>query len=723
MKHTSARLISLLLSGWIALSAQPKDLTLEDIYIDFKFDPLLIDDIRWLPGQSKFLFRYDDSLKNDIYAFDLIMQETEVFYAADDFAPQGTPVEIDDYQVDPSGTWLLVGSAEIKIWRHSRSGSFHLVDLASDRIIPLTENNRNLRNPKFSPDGKLVAFVRDNDLFVYDIATRWEKRLTKDGSADILNGRFGWVYEEEFGSADGYRWSPDSRQIAFWREDQSRVPRFTLIDELSRYPVTSTIAYPKVGENNPEVKIGVVDVTRGRTRWMDTAGGFEHYLPRITWTAGGEHLAIQRLNRKQNRLELLLADPRTGATRVILTETDPCWVDMTDDWRFLTDDTFIWTSERSGFRHAYRYNLNGTVLDTLTSGDWEVVEVTAVDDTAGLLYFTGNRESVLEQHLYAVPLDGGALQRLTSAAGFHDVRGALDGRHFIDFHSAADRPPVVDLLDGEGTKLAELARTDPDMLAGYNLTRPDFITVITDDSMILNARITLPRDFDPARQYPVIVFGYGGPGSQSVQNQWGNRNYLWHQYLGQQGYIGFAIDNRGTGGRGKAFKNLAYGDLSALLVRDQIAGVEYLRSLPYVDPGRIGIWGWSGGGYMAACCLTRASDYFQVGVAVAPVTDFRLYDTIWTERYMGLLMENESGYERASVLNSVDCFKGRLLLIHGSGDDNVHPQNSLQLADVCVKQGKFVDLYFYANKNHRIEGDKTTYNVFKRIADYFLDNL
>jgi len=722
-----ARYLQIMIAVFCLISislGQSKKLTIEDIFLDEKLAHNGIDNICWYDSEDGFIYTYEDSTINDIYQFDIISLESSVFYSIDNFVFGGAQLEIDQFSINSDRSYLLIRSATERIWRHSREGTYYLVEIESQVITPLSDSNTNLRNAKFSPTGKLVAYARDNNLFVYDIGKGVERKLTKDGSDNIINGQFGWVYEEEFGSADGYRWSPDGKKIAFWRVDQSMLDRFSLIDELLPYPKIQEIAYPKAGGVNPAVKIGVVNIKNGRTRWLDIASDVEFYIPRIEWTKQPDQLAIMRLNRPQNKLELLFGNVIKGNCELIITETDPCWVDITDDWRFLADGSFIWTSERTGYRHAFHFSKAGELINQITTGDWEVNAIEALDEKSGTLYFSGCTDSVLGEYLYSVQLDGTKLEKLTSAHGYHSFDNPKSGKFFIDTYSSNNKPESELLIDSRGQQLFTLIQSEPEWWSDYEFTVPELITINTSDNNTeLNARITLPKKFDPSQKYPVIIFGYGGPGSQVVTNKWGGRGYLWRQYLNQEGYICFSIDNRGTGGRGKAFKNLAYGDLGKWLLFDQIEGVKYLHTLPYIAKNRIGIWGWSGGGFMTALCLTAGSEYFQVGVAVAPVTDFRLYDTIWTERYMGLPQENIAGYENASVFNYIDNFSGKLLLLHGTGDDNVHPQNTLKLADSFVKHGKLVDMYLYANQNHSIKGGKSLYNVYSRMARYFQENL
>ncbi len=703
--------------------AQTKTVDLKEIFLNMELYPREICCINWLGDDSGLLYLDDDTSQNSIHKLNFVTKEVEEYYSDEDFIYQGINLDIESFWINSPATYFLIRSEMRRIWRHSREGIYYLVNRATGDVSLLADGQL-LRNVKFSPDGKQVAYILNNNLYCFNISAGKIRQLTKDGSENIINGQFGWVYEEEFGSADGYRWSPDSKSIAFWREDQTNVPRFRLIDELEKYPMINEIAYPKVGETNPTVKIGIVKVAKGKVRWMKINPGTEFYIPRIKWAGNSNELAVMRLNRPQNKMEVLLADAKTGAANVVIEDTDSCWVDVTDNWQFMGDGTILWTSEKSGYQHIYHYDRSGNQIRQITEGDWEVNRIVAVNEDQGIAYFTGKFDSVLEDHLYKIDLSGGGVERISTAGGSHSVKGHPDGKYFIDMLSSVATPPRISVIDNEGEIINTLVGSTAPGSDEYRFTYPEFIEVPTSDGLTtLNAMITLPPDFDPSQQYPVVIFGYGGPGSQRVMNRWGGHYYYFHQYLGQKGFITFSIDNRGTGGRGKAFENLAYGDLGKWLVNDQIEGVKYLRSLPYVKADKIGIWGHSGGGYMAALCLTKGSDYFQVGIARAPVTDFRLYDTIWTERYMGLIEDNAAGYDSASVFNYVDQLQGKLLLIHGTGDDNVHPQNSLQLADHFVKANKQVDMYFYANKNHGIRGPHTSYNLYQKMVEYFNVNL
>lgn len=720
-----------LIAGALALIAQEKkQLTVEDIYGSMKFMGKSLRGAQWLPDGSAFTYleRGSDSESklNNIYRHDIATGEVELIVEGSALGYGGEPVSMSSYEWSPDQKYLLITGPEKQIWRHSREAPFYLLEIEEKKITALANNDSTLQNAKLSPDGSTVAYMLNNNLYVWDIEAGKAEALTSDGSADILNAVFDWVYEEEFGSADAYRWSPDGSKIAFWRLDQTRVKPFHyMLDEMPLYNVVHSVKYPKVGEQNALVQIGVVEVKSGRMKWMDIGNETDIYIPRIDWANSPDKLIIQRLNRKQNKMELLMVDVNSGKSQVIVTDSNPDgWVDVTDDLTILKNsDQFLWTSEQSGYRHIYLYDYSGNLVRQLTSGEWEVSAIDGVDEINGWVYFNAQKETPIENHIYRVKIDGSDMQKISDSPGWHTAEFAPDYRHFIDYASNVSTPTQVLLYKSDGEPVRMLEENRIEALEEYNMVYPEFLTIATTDGTELNAYMIKPADFDPNKKYPVLVFGYGGPGSQMVVNRWGGTRGLWHQMMTEKGYIVFCLDNRGTGGRGKAFKNLAYGDISKWAVHDQIEGAKYLAGLPYVDGDRIGFWGWSGGGYLTCHLLTRGADYFKAGVAVASVTDFRNYDTIWTERYMGLLSENEAGYNSANVLEYAHLLKGKLLLIHGSGDDNVHYQNTVQFAQRLIDEGKQFDLMVYPNKNHRIHGGNTQEHLFTKITNYFLRNL
>ncbi len=739
MRRHSLEIVSLMMGIFFLLGgylmAQKKLLTLDEIFASDQFTGQTVADVQWLPDGSAFTFSRTNSITGEaeIYRHNVQTGKETLILDGAKLSAAGQKVVMSAYQTTGMQNHLLITGKQRQIWRHSFAAPYFLYHIEKKILTPLAKGDPDLQNVTLSPDGKHVAYAKNNNLFVAEVATGESTQLTFDGSENILNGVFDWVYEEEFGRADAYRWSPDGQKIAFWRSDQTRVKTFYLLDELPHYSVPIPLKYPKVGEQNAVVEIRVIDIASGQAVSMDLGENDDIYIPRIEWTNTPNILSIQRLNRKQNHLELLLGDVTTGQTRTILQDQNDTWVDVTDDFIFLKKrDQFLWTSEQSGFRHIYRTDYRGEQLAQLTSGAWEVKSIIGADEAGGWVYFYGKRESPARQDIYRVSLDGKNLQRIsTDLDGWHEAIFSPDFRHYVDYASNARTPTRVSLRQANGAMVRMLEANEIPALSEFELVYPEFFNITTSDGAELNCYMFKPADFDPGKKYPVIVYGYGGPGSQMVVNRWGlgNRPYhfqqrvLWHNLMTQKGYLVFTVDNRGTGGRGKAFKDLAYGDLSKWSVHDQVEGAKYLRSLPYVDPSRIGFWGWSGGGYLSLMLMTRAADYFSAGVAVAPVSDFRNYDTIWTERYMGLLRENLAGYEVANANNYAEGLTGRLLIIHGSGDDNVHPQNSLQFAERLIEKNKQFDLMIYPNRNHRIRGGNTYRHLFTLITNFFGENL
>ena len=726
--------VSILAGGfWPAMSQNKKKLSLDDIYSSTRFQGKTVADIQWLPDGSAFTFTRANNRTSeiDIYRHDAATGQETLILRGDQLTWDGDKVVMTAYRTTGNQNHLLITGARKQIWRHSFAAPYFLYRVDEKKLVALAGADPDLQNVALSPDGRHVGFAKKNNLHVAEVSSGSVRQLTNDGSDEILNGIFDWVYEEEFGRADAFRWSPDSKRIAFWRIDQSQVKTFTLLDEIPVYSVPTSLKYPKVGEANATVRIGVVSIESASAVWIELGSEQDIYIPRIEWTNRPDTLAIQRLNRRQNKLELLFADIATGKTRTVITDQDAAWIDVTDDFLFLENqESFLWTSERSGYRHIYLTDYDGIRTQQLTSGDWEVVSLIGVDEESGWVYFNAKKDGSIGQGLYRTRLSGSGLQRLSEERGWHSASFSPNFAHYVGSSSTISQPTVVSLCKNDGSPVRVLEANKIDALDDFNMVYPEFGTLTVGDGAVLNTYMMKPADFDPAKKHPVIVFGYGGPGSQMVLDRWGAggafrhfQRILWHQYMTERGYLIFCVDNRGTGGKGKTFKNLAYGDISKWAVNDQIEGAKYLAGLPYVDASRIGFWGWSGGGYLTCMMLTRGADYFKTGVAVASVSDFRNYDTIWTERYMGLLSENAKGYDAANVLNYADLLKGKLLLIHGTGDDNVHPGNTLQFADVLIAKNKQFDLMLYPNRNHRIDGGNTMRHLFTLITNYFLERL
>jgi len=476
------------------------------------------------------------------------------------------------------------------------------------------------------------------------------------------------------------------------------------------------------------VKIGIYDLASQKTHWLDLGKNTDIYIPRIQWTPDSKFLAVQKLNRLQNHLDLLLTNANTLATRLLLSEEDSCWVSIFDDLYFFKHSPqFIWTSERDGFKHIYLYHLDGRLEKQLTKGRWECKHVYGVNEKKGLVFFSANKGSSIGQQLFRIGLDGNHIKNLTQRKGWHSAFFSKNTSLFLHYFSNAHTPPQVTLCDQNGKPIREIINNNPQDLEGYGLAYPEFFQFQTTDGIWLNAQITKPLHFDPHKKYPVLIYGYGGPGSQMVRNSWGRTSSkMWYTLLTQKGFLIFTLDNRGTGGRGKAFKNLAYGHIDKYALQDHIEGAKYLAGLPYVDKSRIGIWGWSGGGYLTLLAMTKGARYFKAGIAVAPVTDFRFYDSIWTERYMGLPDQNAAGYDSASVLNFAQFYQKGLLIVHGSSDDNVHFQNTMRFIAELQGLNKQFQMMVYPGRNHSLLGrnSKSVYlHLYTLMTRFLLKNL
>jgi len=704
------------------LFGEGKRLSFDDVQGKSPFKYASLGRMTWFPNENAYLAWGKDDHKGDIVKVTFPERDTLELIDSSAFYIDGKKLEVSRFSFDKSGSKLLLLSDRKRIWRHSYFGTFHIMDIPSRKIQPVSTDNTELRNVKISPDGNKVAYVRkDNNLYVFDLVKKREKQLTSSGSDVILNGHFGWVYEEEFGSFDAYRWSKDSRFIAYWEEDQSQVPIFTLFNEMELYPTTQKIRYPKAGQTNPTMKIFVVDVKKGRQKSMDIGDTNDTYFPWMEWTED-KKLTVMRMNRLQNHWSFLTVDAKSGKSFDGLSESDANgWVELHRNYKFLKNGNILWMSERSGWHHIYIHTSSGEMVRQITDGKWEVKKIIRVDEENETVYFTANKESVYETRFYSINFDGGGLTLLTKEKGSHSVRVLPKGDAFIDSYSSISTPSKHLLKSMDGKVLHVLDETDKSQFEVYDWSYPEIIQFKTaDGTTTLDGIVTYPPDYVKGKRFPIIVHGYGMPGTQIVNNRWGS---AWNQYLAQQGFIVFSMDSRGMSGRGEAFKNLSYGDMAKYLAKDHAAGVQYLVDQGIADPDRIGAWGWSGGGYFTGLMLTKNAHLFDVGVSVAPVMDFRLYDSIYTERSMGLPQDNKAGYDSTSVLSYVDRFKGKLLVIHGTGDDNVHSQNMTWLVEEFVKHDKQIDTFYYPNRPHSMAGGKARKNLYKKMITYFKDNL
>lgn len=635
-----------------------------------------------------------------------------------------------DYQWAPDGTALLFQGPNALVWFELKSGTPRM----------LVSGKATLADPKISPDGKFVSFVRDHNLWVVNISDGKKQAITRDGVEEIRKGELDWVYPEELDIKTAYWWAPDSSAIAYLEMDERKVAQYPLVDFASFDGKADMERYPPAGGANPVVHVFVTLINGTQAMQMDTGSETDQYIPRVNWLPDSKHVAIQRLNRAQTALDLLIADTATGTSRVALTEKDQYWINISDDLRFLQNgQRFLWSSERTGFRHIYLYNLEGRQLAQLTKGDWEVSAIDAVDEQAGLIYFTATEKSPMERHVYRVGLDGSGFTRITKEAGTHAVNfppsvvsspginapsnAKASVSAFIDTYSNAMTPPRQDLLRSDGSRMAVLNENKVAELTNYDLSPLEFLQVKTHDGMKLNAYMIKPPTFDPHRKYPVLVYTYGGPHVQVVMDEWGRSNFLWHQLMAQKGYIIFALDNRGSAGRGHLFEEPIHYRLGAQELSDQRDGAAYLKSLPFVDANRMGIWGWSYGGHMTLHAMFEDWNDFKAGFAGGPVTDWHYYDSIYTERYIGLLPQNEEYYQASSPIDKVKQLRGRLLIAHGTGDDNVHFANTLALINELIENGKYVEVLPFPGRGHGVSDAPARRLLMERVTHFFLDNL
>ena len=659
--------------------------------------------------------------------------------SATELVPAGAdgPLEIEGYSFSGDEKKMMIETDVESIYRYSYSAYHYVFDRSTKKVVPLSDVTKSKqRLATFSPDGSRAAFVRDNNLFVVDLSTMEERAVTTDGEWNkVLYGATDWVYEEEFALVQGYAWSPGGTKLLYLRSDESKVKEWDLTyyrGEL--YPDEYRFKYPKAGEVNSEVSLHVYEVATQMNLDVPLGDRMEEtYLPRFGWTTKDDVLWFMWMGRLQNEKLIYTVNipsqraPQYGlkATR-IYEEKSNTYVEVTDDLHFLEDGSgFVLTSERSGWNHIYRCPMDGGEPQAITSGEYDVLAVQGVDERMKRVIFTASQQGPTVQEVFAVSLSGGKPAQLSPEGGVNEPEFSTGFRYFINTHSTANEPPVVALYDGSG-KLVKTLKDNTRLranLAPYALRPVEFMTITTGAGIKLDAWLITPPGFDKGRKYPVLMTQYSGPNSKEVLNEWGGRNALWFQMLAQKGYIVVSVDPRGTGRHGKDFRHITYGQLGKYETEDQIGAAVWLGQQPYVDRDRIGIWGWSYGGYMSSLCITKGASVFKAAIAVAPVTNWRYYDSIYTERYMGLPKDNGEGYDDNSPINHVSDLKGNYLLVHGTADDNVHYQNSAEMVNALVRANKQFDQFAYPDRNHGIYGGTTRLHLFDLMTDWVLENL
>lgn len=721
------KLLAVLLFGFglVTHVFAQKEIILEDIWTKGTFSS------RGVPGFNSLNDgRYYCSLdeKQNLIKFEFATGkaiDTLVRYQEIKQANNGEGIDLHSYSWSPDETKLLIATQTEHIYRHSSRSIFYLYDLNTHKLIrPVKEK---IRYATLSPDQSKMAFVRDNDLFYFDFRTGNEVRITRDGKENaIINGATDWVYEEEFAIWKGFDWSPGSDKIAFYRFDETKVPEFEMAMYGTLYPKQHKFKYPKAGEPNSLVHIFVYDTRSELITEIKTGTETDIYLPRLQWTRDNNTLCFQRLNRLQNNLELLFADAQTGNSEVILTETNKSYIEITDNLTFLKDGkTFLLTSERDGYNHIYQFDRKGKMVRQLTKGPWDVDAILGIDEKNRKLFYTSSEVDAAERYIYSVGLNGKGKVKLSNEKGWHNASFNSDFSFFMHSFSNINTPPVYRLCDASGkvVRVLEENKLLKTKLQDYRMGEVKFEKMKNVAGQEMNSYILFPPGFDPNRKYPVLMYVYGGPNSQTVMNRWSGANYFWYQLLAQKGYLIVSVDGRGTGFKGEQYRKCTYLNMGKFEIEDQIFAARTLGRRSYIDSTRMGIWGWSFGGYMAGLGISKGNDVFKAAISVAPVTNWRYYDNIYTERFMRTPQENGVNYDDNSPLSHVEKIKGNYLLIHGTADDNVHFQNAVEMVDMMIKKGVKFDSEFYPNKNHGIGGSKVRLHLYDRMTRFVLEKL
>lgn len=638
----------------------------------------------------------------------------------------GKRVNFVDYEFSPNEDKVLLATDQESIYRHSSKSRYYVYDLKNGKLDSLaTEGKQQLAT--FSPTRNQVAFVKDNRLHIQDFDSESRELISFGKGEDdaFIAGAVDWVYEEEFSFHKGFEWSPNGDYIAYYQTDEREVPLFTMdIFGKGLYPSEDEFKYPKAGEPNSDVSIHLFDVKNQEDAKIEISQDYE-YIPRIKWTKDDEELVIYTMNRLQNQLTLWKVDAAKASASVLYQENAPAYIEISDDLRFFKDGSFIWTSEQDGYKHIYHMDKKGAIKKQITKGNWEVTEFYGIDEDSKTLYYQAAEESPMERAVYSIKLDGSGKKKLSTKKGWNDAEFSKGFKYYINTYSSKDVPTLETLHNSKGEQLRVITDNAKlkEKLRSYDIAQKDFFKFKNEEGTELNGWMIKPQDFEEGKKYPMLMFVYGGPGSQTVKNQYDGFNHFYYQSLANQGYIIVSVDNRGTGARGRDFRTLTYKQLGKFEIEDQISGAKYLGTLPYVDKKRIGIWGWSYGGYMSSLGITKGADVFTMAIAVAPVTNWRFYDSIYTERYMDTPQNNGNGYDDNSPINHVGKLEGKYLLIHGSADDNVHVQNTMRMISALVDADKQFDLFIYPDKNHGIYGGNTRYHLYKMMNDFILKNL
>ncbi|ALJ05173.1 peptidase S9 [Pseudalgibacter alginicilyticus] len=631
-----------------------------------------------------------------------------------------------DYNFSNDEQKIILVTNQEPIYRRSSLGDYYVYNILDKSLTLISEEK--IQEPTFSPNGNKVAFVLNNNLFIKDLNSGKTTQVTFDGEKNkIINGITDWVYEEEFAFVRAFDWNADSNKIAYIRFDETNVPEFSMdVYGTDLYQTQQVFKYPKAGEQNSVVSLHIYDIETNETAEVKVGKSYnDFYIPRIKWTNNSDILSAQFMNRHQNELDLWMINAKSNSSNLVLAETDKAYIDVTDNLTFLKDNSFIWTSEKDGYNHIYHYNSNGELINQVTNGNWEVTDYYGYNDKTNSVFYQSVENGSINRDVYSIKLNGKKKTRLSNLNGTNDADFSADFSYFINTFSNASTPPKYTLNDAASGKVIRVIKDNQSLsnkLSNYKLSEKEFSTIAVNGND-LNMWMIKPADFDSSKQYPLFMTQYSGPGSQYVSNSWNGTNDYWYQFLAARGYIVICVDGRGTGFKGADFKKVTQKELGKYEVEDQIEAAKQIGNLPYIDAGRIGIWGWSYGGFMSSNCLFKGNDVFSMAIAVAPVTSWRFYDTIYTERYMTTPQENANGYDYNSPINHVDKLKGDFLLLHGSADDNVHVQNTMRLVEALIQADKQFDWAIYPDKNHGIYGGNTRLHLYKKMTEFIINNL
>ena len=715
-------LLLLLVAG--VVTAQQKNITLEEIY-DGTFRMQYLDRLHSMNNGKEYAVLNTDRNTGtktlDVYSYKTGEKVNTLINSS----------EIDGldyfigYTLSADESKALLSTKLRSIYRRSSLGVYYVYDLETKELVQVAEEA--IQEPTFSPDASKVAYGRDNNIYIKDLSSGSTTQVTTDGAKNkVINGITDWVYEEEFAFVRAFDWNADGDKIAYIRFDESEVPEFSMdVFGNELYPSKDTFKYPKAGETNATVSLHIYDVASTETKAVDLSGFQNYYIPRLEWTPEANILAVQTTNRKQNDINLLFVDGTSAEAKLILSDKDDAYVDVTDNLTFLEDNDFIWTSEKDGWNHIYLYDKNGKLKNQVTQGPWEVTSYYGYDPKSKRVFYQSSENGSINRGVYSIKVNGKGKEALAAEAGTNSANFSTDFTYFINSFSDAETPYVFTLNDAEDGDVVRKIKDNQalkDQFADYVISEKEFFTLPVNGEE-LNAYMIKPKDFDPNKKYPVFMTQYSGPGSQSVANSWSAGNGYWFQMLAQEGYIIVCVDPRGTGLKGRDFKKMTQKELGKYEVEDQIAAAQALGERDYVDADRMGIWGWSYGGFMASNCIFQGADTFKMAIAVAPVTSWRFYDSIYTERYMTTPQENASGYDNNSPLSHVDKLEGKFLLVHGSADDNVHVQNSMRLIEALVQANKQFDWAIYPDKNHGIYGGNTRLHLYTKMTNFIKENL